>query len=242
MMNKKVIFMFLICMTMFLFSQKGTYATTVPAPVGDIYVQDFMELLTKEEKAQLIQMAKELEEETSAKIVLLTIQTTGEQTIAEFAKEAFRQYGVGGEGVLFVLAMEDRKTRIEVGDDLAGIIYDELAGQILDDYTIPALQEEEPNQAIFNTFEVLIQTVKEGHLSQSKSWNFAEWGLTDWLAFLLFAAIGLTTAFFLILFIMGLFMKGDQSKGAKSRSEDSTSYWHNNDNDSGGGGGADRGW
>ena len=54
-----------------------------------------MELLTKEEKAQLIQMAKELEEETSAKIVLLTIQTTGEQTIAEFAKEAFRQYGVG---------------------------------------------------------------------------------------------------------------------------------------------------
>ena len=57
------------------------------------------------------------------------------KTIAEYANEAFRQYGIGSKeennGVLLVLAMDERQVRIEVGYGLEGRIPDGKAGRIL---------------------------------------------------------------------------------------------------------------
>ena len=55
--------------------------------------------------------------------------------------------------------MDDRQVRIEVGYGLEGRIPDGKAGRILDEYAIPYLKENQPNQAVINTYERLANEV-----------------------------------------------------------------------------------
>ncbi|EFV77013.1 hypothetical protein HMPREF1013_02738 [Bacillus sp. 2_A_57_CT2] len=134
---------------------------SIPQPAGDIYVQDFAEILNDQEKTELNNLGRQLEDQTSAQVAVLTVGTTGDRPIEEYANEAFRSYGIGSaaenNGVLFVLAMEDRKVRIEVGYGLEGQIPDGKAGRILDDVTLPYLQDGQPNRAVIETYKVLVQ-------------------------------------------------------------------------------------
>jgi uncharacterized protein len=135
----------------------------VPAPVGDIYIQDFANILSEPERDELRQIGRSLEDQTTAQVAVLTVETIGEQTIEQFANEAFRQYGIGGEaennGVLLVVSTNDRYIKIEVGYGLEGRIPDGKAGRILDEFAIPYLQSERPNQAIIETYQALVNEV-----------------------------------------------------------------------------------
>ncbi|MBU5873027.1 TPM domain-containing protein, partial [Vibrio cholerae O1] len=72
---------------------------------------------------------------------------------------AFRQYGLGNKtmnnGVLLVVAVKDRKIRIEVGYGLEGALPDGKVGRILDQYAIPYLKENKPDAAVINTYKKL---------------------------------------------------------------------------------------
>jgi uncharacterized protein len=137
--------------------------TTVPRPVGDIYVQDFAQVLTESEKAEIRGLGRALEDKTTAQIAVLTVDSTGDQPIQEFSNKAFRQYGIGSEsadnGVLIVLAMADRKVWIEVGYGLEGRLSDGKVGRILDEYTVPYLKNQQPNLAIDQTYRILTKEV-----------------------------------------------------------------------------------
>ena len=94
----------------------------------------------------LINLGRSIEDQTTAQVAVLTIETIGERTIEEFANEAFRQFGIGSEkednGVLLVIAMNERKIRIEVGYGLECRIPDGKAGRILDEYAITYLKKQ----------------------------------------------------------------------------------------------------
>ncbi|QPR70007.1 TPM domain-containing protein [Lysinibacillus macroides] len=107
--------------------------------------------------------------------------------------------------MLLVLAMEDRKAPIKVSDGLQEAIADEQAGQILDDYTIPVLQEGKANQTRMNTFEVLLQTIKSEYILSDTS-KAKNWDRTDWLGFLLLPSVSSFTLYY------GLVDEGRKSK------------------------------
>jgi uncharacterized protein len=136
---------------------------TIPNPVGDIYVQDFAQVLTETEKAGIRSLGRALEDKTTAQIAVMTVDTTGDQPIQEFSNTAFRQYGIGSKssdnGVLIVLAMGDRKVWIEVGYGLEGRLPDSKVGRILDEYTIPYLKNQQPNLAIDQTYKIITKEV-----------------------------------------------------------------------------------
>lgn len=138
-------------------------ANTIPAPSGDIYVQDFAHVLSESEKQELNQLGRQLEEQTTAQAAILSVQTTGEKTIEEYANEAFRTYGIGSKqknnGVLLVVAIKDRKIRLEIGYGLEGRIPDGKAGRILDEYAMPYLQNDQPNKALTETYKVLLKEI-----------------------------------------------------------------------------------
>jgi len=135
----------------------------IPAPAGDIYVQDFAHVLNEREKVELINLGRSIEDQTTAQIAVLTVDTIGERPIEDFSNKAFRQYGIGSKkennGVLLVLAMNERKVRIEVGYGLEGRLNDSKVGRILDDTTIPFLKNQEPNRAIVETYKVVANEV-----------------------------------------------------------------------------------
>jgi uncharacterized protein len=154
----------LVLFTFFLFSGNALAEDVqIPAPVGDIYVQDFAHLLNETERAELNHLGRRIEDQTTAQVTVLTVETIGDRTIEEFANEAFRQYGLGNKkennGVLLVLAMKEHKVRIEVGYGLEGRIPDGKAGRILDDYAIPNLKNQQPNKAVVDTYKILANEV-----------------------------------------------------------------------------------
>ncbi|WP_226675616.1 TPM domain-containing protein [Mesobacillus jeotgali] len=135
----------------------------IPSPVGDIYVQDFANVLNENEEIQLKNIGRSIDDQTTSQIAVLTVDSIGESSIEEYSVEAYRKFGLGTEendnGVLLVIAMQEKKIRIEVGYGLEGIIPDGKAGRILDEYAIPHLQNDQPNLAVMNTYQALANEV-----------------------------------------------------------------------------------
>lgn len=138
-------------------------AAEIPAPTGDIYVQDFENLLSQEQENELRRLGRALEDSTKAQIAVLTVPTLGDITIEEYANKAFRQYQLGDQklnnGVLLLLSMGQREVRIEVGYGLEGALPDGKVGRIIDNVAIPYIQEGKPDQAIIQTFKSLYNEV-----------------------------------------------------------------------------------
>ncbi|UYG95004.1 TPM domain-containing protein [Cytobacillus firmus] len=156
---------------------------SIPQPAGDIYVQDFAGVLNEREKSELIKLGRQLEDQTTAQVAVLTVDTIGDRPIEEYANEAFRSYGIGSaaenNGVLLVVAMQDRKVRIEVGYGLEGRIPDRKAGRILDQVTIPYLQEGQPGRAVIETYKVLVQEAAGEEVNLRNSGDYTDAGTKD---------------------------------------------------------------
>jgi uncharacterized protein len=120
-----------------LFSQK------LPKPTG--FVNDFAGIIDTGSKTQINQIAKTVQETTGAEIAVVTVETIEPYgSIEEYSVDLASEWGIGraGEdtGLLILLAMKERRVRIEVGYGLEGIIPDGLAGEIIDKSILPSLR------------------------------------------------------------------------------------------------------
>lgn len=138
-------------------------AASIPDPIGDIYVQDFAHVLTEQQKKELIDLGMYLDDHTGAQIAVLTVDSLQGLQVDEYALKAFREYKLGNadkdNGVLLLLALNDRKIRIEVGYGLEGILPDGKVGRILDSYSLPYLEEGNIGLAVTNTYKQLFNEV-----------------------------------------------------------------------------------
>jgi len=129
--------MFMLLITIPLYSQK------FPQPTG--YVNDYAGIIDTEQKNQIDQIAKTVQEKTGAEIAVVTVETIQPYgSIEEYSVELASEWGIGkaGEdtGVLILLATTERRVRIEVGYGLEGIIPDGLAGEIIDNSILPSMR------------------------------------------------------------------------------------------------------
>ncbi|MEM9106089.1 MAG: TPM domain-containing protein, partial [Pseudomonadota bacterium] len=78
-------------------------------------------------------------------IVVATIKSTGEWTIEHYANLMFRRWELGqaeeNNGVLLLVAIDDRKLRIEVGYGLEGVLTDAVASLIINDAIVPEFRD-----------------------------------------------------------------------------------------------------
>src|SRR5262245_10576578 len=97
--------------------------TRYPRPV-EVYVNDFAMILTAEHEATIRTVLTELRREADIHVVVVTVQSirsykTSDQSIESFATNLFNSWGIGdkqrNDGVLILVAVKDRKVRIEVG-------------------------------------------------------------------------------------------------------------------------------
>ncbi len=256
---KRVFSFLLVIFTVFLLGGKGfAEEIKIPAPVGDIYVQDFANVLSEQEKAELRNIGRTIEDQTTAQVAVLTVDTIGDRSIEEFSNEAFRQYGIGtkkeNNGVLLVLALNDRKVRIEVGYGLEGRLPDGKTGRILDETAIPFLQNQQPNRAVIETYKVLgnevlkeygkegLQTTDNGKQTTSDNGQRATEskgiGIPTWLIILIvIVVVILDFKFFggtLTYLILSMISRGGRGGGGGGS--------RGGGGGSSGGGGAGRGW
>lgn len=135
-----------------------------PAPTTDIYVTDYAGMIDYSTKEKILAIGGELDAKYKAQIAVVTVDSLGFSTIEEYANELFRSWGIGDKnlnnGVLLLIAKDDRKFRIEVGYGLEGAITDGYAGEVLDgmkDY----FREENYSEGILNAYKILTAKVYE---------------------------------------------------------------------------------
>ncbi|MFZ9388668.1 MAG: TPM domain-containing protein [Chitinophagaceae bacterium] len=115
----------------------------VPAkpPVSAGLVHDYTGTLTAYQIDALNRKLIAYDDSTSSQVAVVLVKTLEGYDIAEYALALGRKWGIGGaefsNGVLLLVAMEDRKSRIEVGYGLEGAITDITARNILDNSITP---------------------------------------------------------------------------------------------------------
>ncbi|WP_434402213.1 TPM domain-containing protein [Planococcus sp. 11815] len=138
-------------------------AVEFPELTDDIYIQDIAGVLSEEQEAEIKNLGAGLEDATTAQIAVMVVDSLEGEPIESYANEALRHYGVGSaeenNGVLVVLSMTDREIYIEIGYGLEGALPDGKVGRILDDYAVPYLREDQPDEAILNTYQALYSEV-----------------------------------------------------------------------------------
>ncbi len=82
-----------------------------------------------------------LDDSTSNQIAIVTIPTLNDYPIEDYAEALFRDWGIGSKknnnGVLVLVAVNDRKMRIEVGYGLEGAIPDVIAKDVIENDLAP---------------------------------------------------------------------------------------------------------
>lgn len=99
-------------------------------------------------------LSMEVLQKTGTSVVVATLPAVEDSDVAIYATELYEDWGIGkkGEdkGVLILLALKERRVRIETGYGVEGILPDGLVGEILDRYTVPFLKKEQYGQGLFN--------------------------------------------------------------------------------------------
>ncbi len=128
---KKLVFIFL------LFTGSIASAQNIlPRPNPPRLVNDEAHILSADEVQRLEQKLVALDDTTSNQIAIVIIPTLNDYPIEDYANKLFRSWGIGNKktnnGVLILVAADDRKMRIEVGYGLEGAIPDITAGDIIE--------------------------------------------------------------------------------------------------------------
>ena len=130
----------------------------LPKPAQREYVVDTAGIVSAEDRAQIEKIGEELREKTKAEIVVVTVHTLDGADIESYANKLFRSWGIGdanqSNGVLLLIAKDDRKFRIEVGYGLEGEITDGRAGEILDKMK-PYFRDEKYSEGVLNAYQKL---------------------------------------------------------------------------------------
>ena len=130
----------------------------LPKPAQREYVVDTAGIVSAEDRAQIEKIGEELREKTKAEIVVVTVATLDGTDIESYANELFRSWGIGdakqSNGVLLLIAKEDRQFRIEVGYGLEGEITDGRSGEILDKMK-PYFRDEKYSEGVLNAYQKL---------------------------------------------------------------------------------------
>ena len=133
-------------------------AEQIPAPVG--WVNDFAGVLKPEHKEKLDAQIRELELKTGAEIMVLTVSSIAPYGENEYARLIFDNWKPGKKGkdngVLVLLAIKERRWRIETGYGVEGILPDGKCGEIGRNYMVPYFKDGNFDAGIYSGVQQII--------------------------------------------------------------------------------------
>jgi len=137
-MKRVILFLIII-----LLLSSSAFALSVEKIQLNSYVNDYTGTLTQAEIGQLNGIAKSLQESGKAELAIVIVDSLDGLTIEEYAiTVAHGNLGNDQDnGLLILVALEERKYRAEVGYGLEGDFNDAKIGKLQRDYLVPAFQE-----------------------------------------------------------------------------------------------------
>ena len=184
-------------------------AQQVPVPPFERWVTDQTGTLDTDTRMQLEARLDALHESKGAQLAVLVVPTTGDDSIEGYARRVFDAWKLGranvDDGVLLLVARDDRRLRIEVGYGLEGAVPDIVAGRIVREQIVPRFQQDAYAAGIVAGVDSLLAAINGEELPPSAAGAEAEEGwevelILIPLAFMAFSMPPLFAAFATTLF------------------------------------------
>ncbi len=135
-----------------------------PAPQPARLVNDLAGILQPQEVEALERKLVAYDDSTSSQIAVVTVPTLGGSDIADYAQKLYETWGIGrkgkNNGVLVLVALQERQARIQPGYGLEGAIPDALAKRIISNTIVPAFQQKQYYAGIDRATDQLIALTK----------------------------------------------------------------------------------
>jgi uncharacterized protein len=149
-----------------LVSGPGPVQVHADFPTANGFINDYVGVLEPEQKARLDDIASAVDRAGLAQIGLAIVPSVAPLDARSYAVELFRRWGVGREGkddgVLILLAMEERRVEIEVGYGLEGLLTDAVVGRLLDLHAVGHFREGRMGQGLVELAEALEEVMEMG--------------------------------------------------------------------------------
>jgi len=114
----------------------------VPKPQG--YVTDLAGVLDPATRTRLGNVIQELKQKTGAEIAVVTVRSTAPETAFDYAMAIAEQWKPGTKGkdngIVFLVAVDDREMQILTGYGVEGALPDGKVGEIRDTLVVPAFR------------------------------------------------------------------------------------------------------
>lgn len=161
---KRLLSFWILCGTLLLFGLPlANSQASIPEPT-DFLVNDYAQLLTRDQTVQLGQKLRNYVGETSTQIVVVTIESLEGADPFQYSVELAQKWGIGGNandnGVLLFVSEQDRAVRIQTGYGAEGFLPDALAKRIIDTDILPAFRQGNYYQGIDRATNSIMQLGK----------------------------------------------------------------------------------
>ncbi len=138
-------------------------------PALKSHINDYGNVIPKGAENQLNSILNEIKKKTNIELAVLTVETLNNVPIEMASIQVTDQWQLGSakedKGLLLMLAIKDRKLRIEVGQGLEGNLTDVESRRIIDHTMVPLLKSGDFTNAIFvGTYQMLERAAPEANI------------------------------------------------------------------------------
>ena len=134
-------------------------------------INDEAHIFSQNERDELLNLVQNFEQNSTTQIAIVTLNSLGNRSIEERSLEIARGYKLGQKesdnGVLLLVAPNEKKVRIEVGYGLEGTLTDAVASQIINSVMIPEFKNGNMSEGVKEGVVAIIK-VASGEEFRSK--------------------------------------------------------------------------
>lgn len=132
-------------------------------PTSDFFVNDFAGIITDSDAESMQALGESLHYQTTAQVVVVTVNDMGGESIDDFAINLARDWGIGtakaDNGVLLLLSLSEREVKIEVGSGMEGALTDAKCGRILDIYGMEHFKNDNFSEGLNAVYGAIVNEV-----------------------------------------------------------------------------------
>lgn len=140
-------------------SSKTTYASTYVMDRAGVLNQQTVEEITQINENDLSKVTGHPE------IAVITVKTTGDEAIEDYAQEQAQKYHIGrkgwNNGVLFVIATKDRKVRMQTGYGIEDVLPDDYINRLISGKTKEELHQNDWNAGVLSIVKQTSQRLQQ---------------------------------------------------------------------------------
>ena len=131
---------------------------SIPSPTSYKYLNDYVGVIKDSDAKSIVSIGKELEDKTGSQAIVVVIDSTNGVPIEDYAIKLFRNWGIGEKnkdnGLLILLAVNDKAWRVEVGRGFEGAIPDALSNRVMESVAKPSFINGDYGEGLLKSYSV----------------------------------------------------------------------------------------